>query len=461
MANNLILIFLIFYAIFAAGQTEIQVTQYPNTVTTQKTKGLQQSNDWQQPNLNNLKVSDNNFVQLMPPPFCCDDLSFDLVASNFNFSLPSTANITQITVVWERLDNQVFAEGVVDDGVFLLYADTVISPNMKNTTNWGTFKENVSYIFDPAQLDPPLTIAQINSTQFMCSLRVLSPAIFSSDNPAVDSVRIIISYIDTNARHASGGLNSNTAPKNLPSTTIVPVTALIIGLASAFVILGVIAVIFVKRKTIMEKYQSSTIGKGSTKNNTYNDTSGLQTVAIQNLNPAQKSNSLKPQLTPLVPIPRSSGSVKLVGTVPSPATTPTAIPTSSSSTKLVGFFEQAQVTNANDALKPLPYTPLDIWEIDFNEIRLQTTIGKGSFGEVYKGIWNGQLVAVKILKANLGEQQLNEFRSEVRIMTKLHHANIVKFMGACSKEPNLCLVTELVVRGNLFDIIKRDRKSVV
>jgi serine/threonine protein kinase len=36
---------------------------------------------------------------------------------------------------------------------------------------------------------------------------------------------------------------------------------------------------------------------------------------------------------------------------------------------------------------------------------------------------------------------------------QLRHRNIVQYIGACTQVPNLCLVTELLERGSLFDIL--------
>jgi serine/threonine protein kinase len=47
---------------------------------------------------------------------------------------------------------------------------------------------------------------------------------------------------------------------------------------------------------------------------------------------------------------------------------------------------------------------------------------------------------------------VNEFRSEVRMLRKLRHPNIILFMAACTKPPNLCVVTELLA-GSLFDLL--------
>ena len=50
---------------------------------------------------------------------------------------------------------------------------------------------------------------------------------------------------------------------------------------------------------------------------------------------------------------------------------------------------------------------------------------------------------------------LQEFEREVAIMQKLRHKHIVLFMGASTVPGNLCIVTEFLPRGNLFNMLHR------
>ncbi len=76
----------------------------------------------------------------------------------------------------------------------------------------------------------------------------------------------------------------------------------------------------------------------------------------------------------------------------------------------------------------------------------------GSYGVVYKGKWKGVEVAVKrLVKQKLDERALLEFRAEVAFLSELHHPNIVLFIGACVKRPNLCIVTDFASKGSLKD----------
>ncbi|KAJ7975214.1 Protein kinase [Quillaja saponaria] len=95
-------------------------------------------------------------------------------------------------------------------------------------------------------------------------------------------------------------------------------------------------------------------------------------------------------------------------------------------------------------------------EIPWEEITLGERIGLGSYGEVYRGDWHGTEVAVKrFLDQDITGESLEEFKSEVRIMKRVRHPNVVLFMGAVTRPPNLSIVTEFLPRGSLYRLIHR------
>ncbi|TVU30621.1 hypothetical protein EJB05_22252 [Eragrostis curvula] len=95
-------------------------------------------------------------------------------------------------------------------------------------------------------------------------------------------------------------------------------------------------------------------------------------------------------------------------------------------------------------------------EIHWEDLRIGERIGLGSYGEVYHADWNGTEVAVKkFLDQEFYGGALDEFRCEVRIMRRLRHPNIVLFMGAVTRPPNLSIVSEYLPRGSLHRIIHR------
>lgn len=95
-------------------------------------------------------------------------------------------------------------------------------------------------------------------------------------------------------------------------------------------------------------------------------------------------------------------------------------------------------------------------EISWEDLVIGERIGLGSYGEVYHADWNGTEVAVKkFLDQDFSGAALDEFRREVRIMRRLRHPNVVLFMGAVTRPPNLSIVTEFLPRGSLYRIIHR------
>ncbi|XP_050143084.1 serine/threonine-protein kinase EDR1-like isoform X1 [Malus sylvestris] len=95
-------------------------------------------------------------------------------------------------------------------------------------------------------------------------------------------------------------------------------------------------------------------------------------------------------------------------------------------------------------------------EIPWEDLVIGERIGLGSYGEVYHADWHGTEVAVKkFLDQDFSGAALAEFKREVRIMRRLRHPNVVLFMGAVTRPPNLSIITEFLPRGSLYRIIHR------
>ncbi len=73
-------------------------------------------------------------------------------------------------------------------------------------------------------------------------------------------------------------------------------------------------------------------------------------------------------------------------------------------------------------------------------------LGKGGFGEVYKGVKDGlDEVAVKVIRIqNNSLMATSQFKQEIDMISKLRHRNIVQFYGACIQPTCLYMVTELM-----------------
>jgi len=60
------------------------------------------------------------------------------------------------------------------------------------------------------------------------------------------------------------------------------------------------------------------------------------------------------------------------------------------------------------------------------------------------------------MKVNDPDKVLKEFMTEVKILSELDfmHPNLVRFLGACVEQPNLCIITEFIHNGSLYDYIR-------
>ncbi|KAF3440556.1 hypothetical protein FNV43_RR18840 [Rhamnella rubrinervis] len=82
-------------------------------------------------------------------------------------------------------------------------------------------------------------------------------------------------------------------------------------------------------------------------------------------------------------------------------------------------------------------------------------IGRGAFGTVYKGvILNNvqKVVAVKRLDKVLRDGEI-EFQTEMKVIGKTHHRNLVRLIGFCVDGPNRLLVYEYMGNGSLADTL--------
>ncbi|EAL68440.1 ankyrin repeat-containing protein [Dictyostelium discoideum AX4] len=104
-------------------------------------------------------------------------------------------------------------------------------------------------------------------------------------------------------------------------------------------------------------------------------------------------------------------------------------------------------------------TNLEHWVIDHSELEYTLKLGSGSSGKVYKGLYKGKEVAVKVLKSITTQSQLEEFKKEFQIMGSIRSQFMVTFYGACI-EPKLCMVMEYCSRDSLYHVMNTKKYDI-
>ncbi|GLT44523.1 hypothetical protein SLA2020_184120 [Shorea laevis] len=96
----------------------------------------------------------------------------------------------------------------------------------------------------------------------------------------------------------------------------------------------------------------------------------------------------------------------------------------------------------------------------FEELRKYTNnfseandIGFGGYGKVYRGtLPNGELVAIK--RAQQGSMQGGlEFKTEIELLSRVHHKNVVGLLGFCFEQGEQMLIYEYVPNGSLYETL--------
>ncbi|KAG8368963.1 hypothetical protein BUALT_Bualt15G0100900 [Buddleja alternifolia] len=88
-----------------------------------------------------------------------------------------------------------------------------------------------------------------------------------------------------------------------------------------------------------------------------------------------------------------------------------------------------------------------------NNFSESNCIGSGGYGKVYKGtVASAQVVAIK--RAQQGSMQgAHEFKTEIELLSRIHHKNVVSLVGFCYEQGEQMLVYEYISNGTLRDCL--------
>mmetsp|Transcript_114939 Transcript_114939/g.215112 ORF Transcript_114939/g.215112 Transcript_114939/m.215112 type:complete len:960 (+) Transcript_114939:139-3018(+) len=101
--------------------------------------------------------------------------------------------------------------------------------------------------------------------------------------------------------------------------------------------------------------------------------------------------------------------------------------------------------------------------LDGNELIFGKVLGSGGFGAVYRGTYRGEEVAIKklhVLDGNITKLQIEEFKKECSNLQTLRHERLVSFIGAAVVNPSLCIVTEFMPNGSLYDLLHQRKQKL-
>ncbi|KAJ6936417.1 calcium/calmodulin-regulated receptor-like kinase 2 isoform X3 [Populus alba x Populus x berolinensis] len=90
--------------------------------------------------------------------------------------------------------------------------------------------------------------------------------------------------------------------------------------------------------------------------------------------------------------------------------------------------------------------------------KFTTVLGQGSFGPVYKAVMStGEVLAVKVLASN-SKQGGKEFQTEISLLGRLHHRNLVNLLGYCVDKGSHMLIYQFMSNGSLANHLYNDEE---
>ncbi|KAI5082092.1 hypothetical protein GOP47_0001835 [Adiantum capillus-veneris] len=132
--------------------------------------------------------------------------------------------------------------------------------------------------------------------------------------------------------------------------------------------------------------------------------------------------------------------------------------------KHYGFKRKAGKSKAsrwqgkNDEIRQILMNVSEVRELRLEEVEMATKsfeegtlVGQGGYGRVYRGfLSDGQVVAIKRAKEG-SRQGHHEFYTEIELLSRLHHRNLVCLLGYCIDQDEQILVYEYMPNGTLKD----------
>lgn len=134
----------------------------------------------------------------------------------------------------------------------------------------------------------------------------------------------------------------------------------------------------------------------------------------------------------------------------------TSTRTTTDRSSTTGSFQENSYNNNVLAVEeqPKPWDDVTIVKarIPLDKLELDAVMSRGAYGEVYRGWYRGNPVAIKMLHPSMRQEMthISAFLQEIKIMATMDHPNIVQFVGvAWDAITEVCAVSEFMAGGDL------------
>ncbi|KAK7317184.1 hypothetical protein RJT34_01194 [Clitoria ternatea] len=103
------------------------------------------------------------------------------------------------------------------------------------------------------------------------------------------------------------------------------------------------------------------------------------------------------------------------------------------------------------------------WGADMSQLLIGPRFASGRHSRIYRGVYKEKDVAIKIVSQPEEDEDLaafleKQFTSEVSLLLRLRHQNIITFVAACKKPPVFCIITEYLAGGSLGKFLHQQQK---
>lgn len=97
----------------------------------------------------------------------------------------------------------------------------------------------------------------------------------------------------------------------------------------------------------------------------------------------------------------------------------------------------------------------EVEKVRYADLDFVESLGSGEFGQVFRGKYRGEEVAIKQLywDSSMSEVVMQDLAREIESFRHLRHKRLVRFIGACLEPSAACLVTEYMPGGSLHHLL--------